>query len=159
MVCRENFTSGAYLLCDCRRRLRLDDSLSPDLAADMKYLATWRKQQDGKTLVSPIGMRRGWWSQTAASEFPIIGRAAVRLLSAHATTGASERNWSAWGNFYSADRNPTKVETAEKVIYVKANHQGGAAPSKDFKVQMDALDWSSEEEASGDDDDQVEDTE
>lgn len=74
------------------------------------------------------------------------------LLSAHATTGAVERNWSLWGKFFVGERSSTKLETAEKVIFIKAKSRGGMAAGKDTKVKLDtldleeALDWLSEGE-------------
>eukprot|EP00983_Pelagomonas_calceolata_P037102 1136191-Pelagomonas_calceolata.AAC.3 len=47
--------------------------------------------------------------------------AANKLLSAHTTTAAAERNWSAWGDTYTSLCNRLNVETADKLVYVKAN--------------------------------------
>jgi len=47
--------------------------------------------------------------------------AANKLLSAHATSCAAERNWSAWGCIYTSLRNSLGIETAEKLVLVKVN--------------------------------------
>jgi len=57
----------------------------------------------------------------AAKQFPLLSVAANKLLSAHATSAAAERNWSAWGRTYSPLRNSLSIETAEKMVHVKAN--------------------------------------
>ena len=38
-----------------------------------------------------------FWLSKAEKQFPLLAVAANKLLSAHATTAAAERNWSAWG--------------------------------------------------------------
>jgi len=49
-------------------------------------------------------------------------QAAIRLLSAHVTTAAAERNWSAWGRLYQGgQRSRMAIETAAALIYVKGN--------------------------------------
>ena len=62
-----------------------------------------------------------FWATKAIQQFPLLANAAQKLLSAHVTTTAAERNWSAWGRTYTALRNSLSIETAEKLIYVKAN--------------------------------------
>jgi len=64
---------------------------------------------------------RNFWAAKASSQFPLIAHAAQKLLSAHATTAAAERNWSAWARTYTALRNTLSKETAEKLVYTKAN--------------------------------------
>jgi len=46
---------------------------------------------------------------------------ANKLLSAHATSCAAKRNWSAWGRIYISLRNSLGIETAERIVLVKAN--------------------------------------
>ncbi|KAJ9516881.1 hypothetical protein QJQ45_027295 [Haematococcus lacustris] len=94
---------------------------------------TWR------THLADMDSRRAFWSVTAAEQvlltppplivpaivdlqFPILAKAAVRLLSVHVSTAAAERNWSVWTSIYrNALRNSLSVEQAEKLVYVKAN--------------------------------------
>ncbi|KAJ9519803.1 hypothetical protein QJQ45_013501 [Haematococcus lacustris] len=66
--------------------------------------------------------RRSFWKLQAAPQFPILAKAAQRLLSAHASTAAEERNWSMWGHTYhNALRNNFSVEAAKREVYLKAN--------------------------------------
>jgi hypothetical protein len=51
---------------------------------------------------------------------PTAANAAARLLSMHASIAAAERNWSAWGQGYTSLRNRLSLETAAKMVYVKA---------------------------------------
>ena len=64
---------------------------------------------------------RDFWLSKAEKQFPLLAVAANKLLSAHATTAAAQRNWSAWGRTYDSLRNRLCIETAEKMVYVKAN--------------------------------------
>ncbi|KAJ9521542.1 hypothetical protein QJQ45_008836 [Haematococcus lacustris] len=58
----------------------------------------------------------------AAPQFPILAKAAQRLLSAHASTAAAERNWSMWGHTYhNALRNNFSVEAAKREVCLKAS--------------------------------------
>jgi len=51
----------------------------------------------------------------------LLSVAANKLLSAHATSAAAERNWSAWGHIYTPLCNSLSIETAEKMVDIKAN--------------------------------------
>lgn len=97
------------------RELDLGDKWPPPMAA----LAQQQAAAGAKEV--PIVMRRNFWLRKASSHVPLTARAAARLLSMHATSAAAERNWSAWGRNYTSLRNSLKMETAEKLIYVKAN--------------------------------------
>jgi hypothetical protein len=79
-------------------------------------------EQRGKVVikVADTAHRIAFWLRKA-TRFPIIGRAAVRLLSMHASTAAAERNWSAWGRVYTSLRNRLSLEVAQKMVFVKAN--------------------------------------
>jgi hypothetical protein len=70
--------------------------------------------------VADTAKRINFW-QAKAAQFPIFGKAAVRLISMHASTAAAERNWSAWGRTYTSLRNRLSLEAAQKMVYVKAN--------------------------------------
>ncbi|KAJ9531271.1 hypothetical protein QJQ45_006712 [Haematococcus lacustris] len=74
------------------------------------------------TPIASIEARRAFWKLQAAPQFPILAKAAQRLLSAHASTAAAERNWSVWGHTYhNALRNNLSVEAAKREVYLKAN--------------------------------------
>ena len=62
-----------------------------------------------------------FWISKAAKDFPKLAFAANKLLSAHTTTAAAERNWSAWGRTYTSLHANLSLEPAEKAVYVKTN--------------------------------------
>ncbi|KAJ9530062.1 hypothetical protein QJQ45_023342, partial [Haematococcus lacustris] len=92
------------------------------------------------TYLADMDSRRAFWSVTAAEQFPIVAKAAVRLLSVHVSTAAAERNWSVWTSIYrNALRNKLSVEQAEKLVYVKANAKYETdmlAPPKDIRINI-----------------------
>ncbi|KAJ9523346.1 hypothetical protein QJQ45_005392 [Haematococcus lacustris] len=74
------------------------------------------------TYIADLDNRRAFWSVTSAKQFPILAKAAVRLLSVHVSTAAAERNWSVWTSIYrNGLRSKLSVEQAEKLVYLKAN--------------------------------------
>lgn len=77
-------------------------------------------QDDGSVTVQPTTHRVTLWERHSEL-YPMCAGAAVRLLSAHVTTAAAERNWSAWGRTYTNIRNRLGIKTAEKMVYIKAN--------------------------------------
>jgi hypothetical protein len=76
-------------------------------------------------------LRRFFWQQYAANEFPFMAKAAVRLLSMHVTTCASERNWSIWGKVYTKDRSRLGLSLGEQIVYIRGNLAGGCSNSED----------------------------
>ena len=103
--------------------------------------------------------RRGWWrtmvqppaaagvgvSSSRARSFPLLAHAASRLLSAHISTSAAERNWSAWGRHFQPRRASMKVSTAEKLIYIKDN-DGAPHSGVDYKLWLSTVDEMEAEE-------------
>ncbi|KAJ9511211.1 hypothetical protein QJQ45_017083 [Haematococcus lacustris] len=82
------------------------------------------QQPPGRAVIhiASINARKAFWSVTAAKDFPVLAKAAVKLLSVHVSTAAAERNWSMWSLTYSnALRSKLGVETAKRDIYLKAN--------------------------------------
>ena len=61
----------------------------------------------------------------ASPQFPLISKAAGRLLSAHVTSCATERNWSLFGNIFSKTRNRLALEHAQKMAYIRTNSSKG----------------------------------
>jgi hypothetical protein len=47
--------------------------------------------------VVPLGERKGLWKRYGTARFPELSSVALRLLSIHPTSAATERNWSLWG--------------------------------------------------------------
>ncbi len=79
-----------------------------------------RTEVDGKIQVASTTSRRTFWARHK-DVFPYIATGAIALLSAHVTTAAAERNWSAWGRIYTNIRNRLGLLTAEMMVYIKAN--------------------------------------
>ncbi|KAJ9509715.1 hypothetical protein QJQ45_011288 [Haematococcus lacustris] len=91
-------------------------------------VAQTRTDEDGRTVAACISMRRNLWSFEARTFVPYCSEAAGRLLSMHVTTAAAERNWSSWGNTYDAGRAQLGIESAEKMVYIKANIPTSKSP-------------------------------
>lgn len=64
---------------------------------------------------------RSFWLTKANKLFPHLTVAAKKLLSAHTTSCAAKHYWSAWDHIYTRLRNSLGIETAEKLVFVKAN--------------------------------------
>ena len=47
-------------------------------------------------MLKSSSIRRSVWSSSMTKKFPILSKIADRLLSMHATSCGSERNWSVW---------------------------------------------------------------
>ncbi|KAJ9529584.1 hypothetical protein QJQ45_013901, partial [Haematococcus lacustris] len=92
------------------------------------------------TYIVDMDSRRAFWSVTAAEQFPILAKAAVRLLSVHVSTAAAERNWSVWTSIYrNGLRSKLSVEQAEKLVYLKANSRDETdtlALPKDVRINI-----------------------
>jgi len=56
-----------------------------------------------------------------AHKFPLLAHAANKLLSAHITTALAGRYWLAWDRIFPVLRNRLSIDTAQKLIYTKAN--------------------------------------
>ena len=91
-----------------------------------EFLDNMHKRKDG---ISPFALR-GFWSVHMVDFCPALASVAGRALCMHATSCASERNWSTWGWTYSSRRNRLDVSKAEKLIYVQRNS------SEPFEVQI-----------------------
>ena len=73
--------------------------------------------------------RRFFWEEYACKVYPLMAKAAVRLLSMHVTTCASERNWSIWGKVFSKDRNRLGLTLGEQIVFIRGNLKGGCSDS------------------------------
>ncbi|KAJ9515345.1 hypothetical protein QJQ45_006603 [Haematococcus lacustris] len=118
---------------ETRRTVEAD--LSSLFEKDARFYADMHNEMANKTLQQPtqagqpsftpiasIEACQSFWKLQAAPQFPILAKAAQRLLSAHASTAAAERNWSMWGHTYhNALRNNFSVEAAKREVYLKAN--------------------------------------
>ena len=71
---------------------------------------------------APLDDKCGWWCNAADAGFPLLAKAATKLLSCHPTSCASERNWSLWGNVCTKARNRLALERAKKLVFIRYNH-------------------------------------
>ncbi|KAJ9531800.1 hypothetical protein QJQ45_021951 [Haematococcus lacustris] len=65
---------------------------------------------------------------------PPSGSSPIWLLGVHATSAASERNWSAWGRLFTSARTRLTLERAKMLIYIKANAGLGARRSNEAQL-------------------------
>ena len=71
---------------------------------------------------------RNFWASKASGMFPLMAKAAVRLLAVHVTSAATERNWSAWGRVYIKAHNRLGIDVTTKLVAIKANLGSSEAP-------------------------------
>jgi hypothetical protein len=73
--------------------------LSEEVTGEGLMTRLTHKKLDPKTnrvVVAPVAQRRHWWATYMAQNgFPLMAKAARRLLAMHTTACAAERNWSA----------------------------------------------------------------
>ena len=110
-ACRRWRGAGVLELEEGGRRWRGAGVLELEGVEDLPFLTRRKDSQQ----VASGSMRRKWWS--SSQEFPLLSQAANRLLSMHATTCATERNWSTWGRLYTKSRNRLNLSKAEKLVY------------------------------------------
>ena len=80
------------------------------------------------------------WDQFAGMpELNKITQVALRLLSTHSTSAATERNWSLWGRIFVAARSSLGLERAKKMIAICAAEQAEHHESDDFALTLDIL--------------------
>ena len=65
-----------------------------------------------------------FWASKASVMFPLMAKAAVRLLAVHVTSAAAERNWSAWGRVYTKARNRLGIDVATKLVAINWQQRG-----------------------------------
>ncbi|KAJ9526767.1 hypothetical protein QJQ45_017481 [Haematococcus lacustris] len=76
------------------------------------------------TIIPAASQRLTWWQIYAKPQFPALATAALRLLSVHVSTCASERNWSAWGRLFDDPRRSgLDMASAEKLIFIQTNDE------------------------------------
>jgi hypothetical protein len=67
--------------------------------------ATERSNKRKFAEMPSLSMRLNIWKWFGTKEFASLTKVAQRLLVCHATSCATERNWSLWGRVYTASRN------------------------------------------------------
>jgi hypothetical protein len=65
--------------------------------------------------------------------------AAKRLLRAHATSAASERNWSLWGRIYKASRSTLGLCRAKKRISICQAEKAKLRASEEFDIPLQVI--------------------
>jgi hypothetical protein len=104
--------------------------LPADMAADLPALTERRQVEGGGEVVASAVMRRGFWD-VHSKHFPHIAGAAIKLLSFHVTSCASERNWSVWGRLCTKTTNRRLLDRAEKLVTIMASRPERAAEVED----------------------------
>jgi hypothetical protein len=66
--------------------------------------------------VASITMSKGCWKRYLGGTYPALAAVAIRLMSLHSTSAATERNWSLWGRVYTASRSRSGIEPAKRLI-------------------------------------------
>lgn len=72
-------------------------------------------------------------------KMPELQSVAVRLLSAHATSAATERNWSLWGRMYCSARSSLGMDRAKALIAICAAERAKQDPTKEFEITLSVL--------------------
>ena len=114
-------------------------ALSEDVTGEGIMLNLTQKTTNPETkkvLVAPVKDRRTWWANfMAQSGFPIMAKAARRLLAMHATACAAERNWSAWGQVYTKGRNRLNLTLGEMIVFIKGNLRGSEGQDEEVLLR------------------------
>jgi hypothetical protein len=89
--------------------------------------------------VASIAQRKGVWRRYGVEVYGALAKVALRLLSMHATSAASERNWALWGRVYGASRNALGMERAKKLITFCFNSRAEGARVDDFGLLLSVV--------------------
>jgi hypothetical protein len=89
--------------------------------------------------VASIAQRKGVWRRYGVEAHGALAKVALRLLSMHATSAASERNWALWGRVYGASRNALGMERAKKLITFCFNSRAEKASVDDFGLLLSVV--------------------
>ena len=100
---------------------------------------------DGCVQLQPASLRRSFWTVHMFQQLPMMATAAGRLLSAHVTSCATERNWSQFGSIFTKTKNRLALKRAHKIAYVRSNNSKGATRA-DEEVMLSVADVADEEE-------------
>jgi hypothetical protein len=96
--------------------------------------ATERSNKRKFAQMPSLSMRLNIWKRFGTKEFASLTKVVQRLLVCHATSCATERNWSLWGRVYTASRNALGIERGKKLITICANSR--RANENDFAVSL-----------------------
>jgi hypothetical protein len=101
-------------------RLQICNRLPDKMTFALPHL-TKRQDSDGGKMMAPAAERVSYWEVIGREFFPLVSKAAARLLSLHVTSCAAERNWSVWGRLYSKLRARLSLQVAEKLVFIAQN--------------------------------------
>ncbi len=113
----------------------------------------FQKKNDNGEFILGAEAKVMWWQTYGRDLYPQLTQAAVRLLSMHATSCASERNWSLWGSVYTKTRNRLSISRAEKLIFIRGN--SSQSTRDDDNIMLSLLTAAEQEEAAQPQDDQA----
>jgi hypothetical protein len=82
-----------------------------------------------------LSMRKAVW-EAAKAQYPTLSEVALRALSIHPTSCASERNWKLWGRVYTASRTALGKNRAQKMITFCFNNRAQKAHMEDMGLQL-----------------------
>jgi hypothetical protein len=89
--------------------------------------------------VASIAQRKGVWRRYGVEAHGALAKVSLQLLSMHATSAASERNWVLWGRVYGASRNALGMERAKKLITFRLNSRAEKARVDDFGLLLSVM--------------------
>ncbi|KAG1661754.1 hypothetical protein FOA52_004813 [Chlamydomonas sp. UWO 241] len=114
----------------CKVTIKRSASLEPlpkKFESLYKVCSSRREEVDGKKIkiiITPASSRRGLWTKNLANNgFPLLALCADRLLSVHATSAASERNWSVWGHIFTKYRTRLGLIKGEMLVFIRGNSE------------------------------------
>jgi hypothetical protein len=95
-------------------------------------------QKRARVIVPSAKERFRVW-QKFGSAVPELRDVAKRLLLAHATSAASERNWSLWGRIYKASRSTLGMRRATSLIAICQAQKATLPASDEFDISLQVV--------------------
>jgi hypothetical protein len=89
--------------------------------------------------VTSIAQQKGVSTRYGVEIHGALAEVALRLLSTHATSAATERNWALRGRVYGASRNALGMERAKKLITFCFNSRAEVASVDDFGLLLSVV--------------------
>jgi hypothetical protein len=83
-----------------------------------------------------IAQRKGTWTRYGVEVHGALAKVSLQLLSMHASSAATERNWALWGRVYGASRNAPGMERAKKLITFCFNSRAEVASVDDYGLLL-----------------------
>ncbi len=116
-------------------RLKLEHF--PSSMASLLPALTKQTVAGSKILTAKVVQRKNFWKVYGTAEgFPLTARCAVRLLSMHVTSAATERNWNVWGQLFTKYRANMALATAEKLVYIRGNSSVHSSPDELVALEL-----------------------